>query len=366
MRFLLVLFACAALLAAQDNTGIRGRVEDPQGRTLPDAQIRLYRQDTGAAISGTTSDAGGFEFPDLEPGAFLVEVGREGFQTSTTPVDVRRGKLESVNITLHLAGVNQRVVVTADDQAQSINEVSKALSVISHDEIVNRNSYSLTDLLSTTPGLQSLNDGGPGQYTTMSIRGLPTSAGAILVDGLRFRDAATTQGDATSFLAQLNVINPDHIEILRGSGSSLYGSNAVGGAVNVVSDAGGGPTHGDFQIEGGNLGLFRTRASIGGSAIKDRLKYSAGILHLNVMSGVDGQDASRSTGLQGFARFDLNPKMSFERPILGFRRFRADKQYAHFRGHSAVEHTRHKRRACDSFVPRRSANSYCRRYPQFR
>ncbi len=310
IRLLCLIAALGFSLAAQNIAGIDGTVRDPQGRAVV-AQLRLFRQDTRSAVSFTTSDSGVFHFQRLEPGSFLLEVSREGFQTATIPVEIVSGEVKELTVPLHLAGVSQNVVVTAADQAQTIDQVSKALTVISHDEIVNRNDYSLTQMLSTTPGLQILNDGGPGENTTMSIRGLPASAGAVLVDGLRFRDASATQADVTSFLSALNFVNADHIEILRGSGSSLYGTNAVGGAVNVVSDQGGGATHGDLQAEGGNLGLFRTRASIGGGAFGNRLKYSAGILHLNVTSGVDGQDANRSTGVQGFARYDFSPKISF-------------------------------------------------------
>jgi iron complex outermembrane receptor protein len=310
IRYIFAFAACVAILNGQNATGITGAVKDPQGRMVSGAHLRLFRQDTRAALSGAVSDSGTFRFEDLTPGIFLLEAGREGFQTSTVTVQVEQGSLKEVNVTLPLAGVNQSVVVTAADQAQTVDEVSKAMTVVSHDEIINRNNYALSDILTTTPGLQIRNQGGPGQYTAMSVRGLPASAGAILVDGLRFRDAGTTQADATSFLSALNFVNADHIEVLRGSGSSLYGTNAVGGAVNVVSDQGGGPLHGDLQVEGGNIGFFRTRANIGGGAFGDRFKYSAGILHLNVMSGVDGQDANRSSGLQGFARYDLTPKMS--------------------------------------------------------
>ena len=64
---------------------------------------------------------------------------------------------------------------------------------------------------------------------------------AVLIDGLRFRDAAATQGDASGLLEDLIVTDVSRLEVLRGSGSSLYGSNAVGGVVNVVTDEGGGP-----------------------------------------------------------------------------------------------------------------------------
>jgi vitamin B12 transporter len=307
---LLGLFAFVTLVHAQDPTGIVGVVKDPQGRVIPGAQLNLYRQDTRARLSTTSSYTGAFEFRDIAPGTFLLETASDKFQTSTLDVEVNRGVTKEITVTLSIAGVSQQVVVTAADQAQTTDQVSKALTVVSHDEIVNRNDYSVSDILTTTPGLQVRNEGGPGQNTTISVRGLPTSATAVLIDGLRFRDASTTQADSSSFLSTLNVIDTDHIEILRGSGSSLYGTDAVGGAINVVSDVGGGPTHGDLQVEGGTLGFFRARGSIAGGFLGDRLTYSAGILHLNVMSGVDGQDANRSTGLQGFARYDFTPKIS--------------------------------------------------------
>jgi iron complex outermembrane receptor protein len=311
IRYICALAACAALLKGQNATGITGTVRDPQGRLVPGALLHLYPQDGRSAANSTaTSEAGAYRFEGLTPGIFLLEAEHAQFQTSTVTVRVERGSVTTVEISLALAGVNQSVIVTAAGQAQTPDEVSKAISVVSHDEILNRDNYSLSDILTTIPGLQIRNEGGPGQFTAMSFRGLPNSAGAILIDGLRFRDASTTQGDASSFFSALNFIDADHIEVLRGSGSSLYGTNAVGGAVNVVSDQGGGPTHGDFQVEGGNLGFFRTRGSIAGGALGDRLQYSAGILHLNVMSGVDGQDTNRATGLQTFIRYDFTPKIS--------------------------------------------------------
>jgi vitamin B12 transporter len=309
-RFFLALAFAAVLLNSRTGTSISGTVKDPQGRAIPGAQVHLYRLDTRSDLSTVTSETGTFEFSDLAPGSFYIEASQNEFQTTTVTVTVEADTAKQVEITLPLAGVSQQIVVTAADQAQTTDQVSKAFTNISHDQIVNRNDFAITDLLSTTPGLQIRNEGGPGQNTSMSFRGLPESAGAILVDGLRFRDAATTQGDASSFLSALNFINADHIEIMRGSGSSLYGTDAVGGAVNVVSDVGGGPTHGDLQVEGGTLGFFRTRGSIAGGVLGDRLQYSAGILHLNVMSGVDGHDTNRSTGIQGFGRYDFSSKFS--------------------------------------------------------
>jgi iron complex outermembrane receptor protein len=309
-QFLFVISITAAGLVAQSSADLSGQITDAQGGAVSDAIVALFRQDTSTPQTVRTDGSGEYRFTGITPGNLLLEVKKEGFRTTTLNLALQRGAPKHQNVVLQIAGVNQSVIVTAAGEAQTPGEVSKSVSVISHDEIVNRNDYAVADLLTTVPGVQIFNQGGPGQYTKMSIHGLPASAGAILVDGLRFRDAATTQGDATSFLPVLNVVDADHIEVLRGSGSSLYGTNAVGGAVKVVTDQGGGPLHGQAQVEGGNLGLFRARGTIAGGALQDKLKYTFGLLHLNVMSGVDGQDTYRSSGLQAFARYDFTPKLS--------------------------------------------------------
>ncbi len=75
---------------------------------------------------------------------------------------------------------------------------------------------------------------------------------------------------------------------LRGLGSSIYGTNATAGVINMVTDQGGGPVRGELSGEGGGLGLFRGLARISGGLKNDRLQYSAGLANLNVNGGVDG------------------------------------------------------------------------------
>ena len=126
------------------------------------------------------------------------------------------------------------------------------------------------------PGFASNNAAGPGYNTTIQIRGLRTFDTAVLIDGMRFRDAGATQGDASSFLTDLLLVDTARIEVLRGAGSSVYGTNAIGGVINIVTDSGSGPFHGSVTADGGGLGEFRGLARFSGGAMQNRLHYSAG------------------------------------------------------------------------------------------
>ncbi|HTM48600.1 MAG TPA: TonB-dependent receptor [Bryobacteraceae bacterium] len=307
---LFLTIGCETALLGQSPVPLRGVVLDPQGRPVAAARLSLFASANSNRIGQAQTVNGEFEFPGIPAGRYLIQAVAEGFRQTTVPVDFQPGAGRTVDVQLQVEGVRQSVVVTAEAGAQSMDQIAKAVSVISRAEIDARDEYSVSETVRNTPGLVVRNLGGPGQSTSIRSRGLGPSATAVLIDGMRFRDVATTQADASSFLGNLNIINPESVEVLRGSGSSLYGTNAVGGVVNVVTDQGGAPLHADLQVEGGNLGLLRGRGSVGSAALDNRLLYSGGLLHLNVMSGVDGHDRARSTGAQGFARYILGAGVS--------------------------------------------------------
>ncbi|HUQ95115.1 MAG TPA: TonB-dependent receptor plug domain-containing protein, partial [Bryobacteraceae bacterium] len=318
LRFLSPLAAlCWATIVFGQTAPLRGIVVDPQGQPIQSARLTLFNSATAGQIGQVQTIDGRFEFSAVPAGRYLIETTAEGFRQTAVRLDFRAGANTTVKVRLEIEGVQQSILVTAEAAAQSLDETAKAVSVIDRPEIDNRNEYSLYETLRNTPGLTIRNLGGPGQSTSIRSRGLGPSATAILIDGMRFRDVATTQGDASSFLGGLNIVNPKRVEVLRGSGSSLYGTNAVGGIINIVTEQGGVPAHGDLQLEGGSLGLLRGRGSLGGATLHNRLLYSGGLLHLNVLRGVNGNDRARSTGAQGFARYQLREGLLASARFLG-------------------------------------------------
>lgn len=308
---LLVAMTLTGAVRAQTNDSdlnISGHVKDPQNANVPGATVTLYGRERSFSLVTTTDSSGAYSFKHLAPGEYLVEAEASGFAMAPAQtVSLTRGQAATLDIALQLSGLRNSVVVTASDTPQTVDEVSKALTVVDSQEIEERNELAIPEALRTVPGLRVQQLGGPGSFTSIKTRGLPSEDTALLIDGIRFRDAGSTQGDASGFLEDLIVTDVSRLEVLRGSGSSLYGSNAVGGVVNVVTDEGGGPIHGSVLGEGGNLGLFRTRAQLAGGVNNNRVVYSAGFSFLNVTRGIDDEDEARTTSGQGRILFRLTP-----------------------------------------------------------
>jgi iron complex outermembrane receptor protein len=302
--------------ASADGAGLTGRITDGHGAAVAAADVRVRRED-GTVSRRTASDAtGAFTVSALPSGSYVVEVEKPGFGAEVALVSVPGSGTATHDVALGAAGVRESVVVTASGLPQSTLETSKAVTVIDAEEMAARNTVSLADVVRLTPGIQVRDGGGPGQQGSVRIRGLRTDGAAVLVDGLRLRDSASTQGDITAYWANLGVVDFDRVEVLRGSASSLYGSNAVGGAINIVTREGG-PQRSDGQFELGALGHSRARGTTGGSFADGRVSYSAGALHWLVRDGVDGDDRARSAGGQGSVRAQLDDATSLGVRVYG-------------------------------------------------
>jgi iron complex outermembrane receptor protein len=307
----LVLALLSVTASAQNagNASITGHVKDPQGANLPGAIVRLYGHARTFSLTTTTDSTGTYRFDKLAPGEYLVEAEAQGFATANAEqVTIEKGQGATHDISLELSSVRSTVVVTASDTPQSVDETSKAITVVENQDINDRDESAIAESLRNVPGLRVQQLGGPGSFTSIKTRGLRTEDTAVLIDGFRFRDAAATQGDASGFLEDMIVTDVSRIEVLRGSGSSLYGSNAIGGVINLVTDEGGGPVHGSVLAEGGGLGFFRGRGQVAGGSNDNRVVYSGGFTHLNVSRGIDGDDEARNTSGQGRVLFRFSPK----------------------------------------------------------
>ncbi|MEZ5402842.1 MAG: TonB-dependent receptor [Bryobacteraceae bacterium] len=300
-------FVLPLIVFSLDAATLRGRVLDPDGAGVPGAVVHLRSRDGGFAQSAMCDGTGAYLIANLAETAYLAVADAPDFASSAAqPVELRGDR--ELDLTLSLARLSTELSVTAASTAQSPAEISKAFDLIDKHEIDARAEYSLVEALRLTPGIRVMQLGGPGALARIHSRGLRAFDTSLLIDGFRFRDVSAPQADGAGFFGDFLLLGTERIEVLRGSGSSLYGTHAIGGVVNMVTADGSGPFHGEVSGEGGGLGLFRGVARAGGGLLDDRLRLSGAVSHLNVTSGIDANDPTRNWSAQGFAQYVLTPR----------------------------------------------------------
>ncbi len=153
------------------------------------------------------------------------------------------------------------VVVTATKIETPLAQVGGAITVITQEELRTFGQHELGEALRGTPGVEIQRSGSLGKTTSIRIRGANPNQVQLLVDGLRVKSPTLGTAD----LAELPVDAVDRIEIVRGPQSGLYGADAIGGVVNVITRKGHGPPRASAHFEGGSYDTFRLRAGVQGS-----------------------------------------------------------------------------------------------------
>jgi iron complex outermembrane receptor protein len=315
-RTLALLLALSALAYGQSGSSVTGHVTDQQGANVAGAEVRL-RSRSGAQLLTTSDDNGAYSFRNVAPGDYVVEIKASGFATFTSrELTLTRGQSAGNEIKLSVEAVSESVVVTASGTAQRIDELSKAVSVLDAQTIEARRELTLPESLRGIPGIRVQQQGSIGALTSVRLRGQRNFDTAILLDGLRVRDASDINGSAVVVIPDLLPGDLDRVEVLRGSGSSIYGTNAIGGVINLVPRTGTGRSHFEFGFDGGGLGLFRERIRAAGG-IGKRAGYSVGLTRLDVRHGVDGNDEYGNTVGAGRLQFNVTPTVKISANFYG-------------------------------------------------
>lgn len=154
------------------------------------------------------------------------------------------------------------VIVSANRLPTTSADVGSSSTVITSEEIAQKQQPLVADILRGTPGLDVVRSGGPSQITSVFMRGADSDHTLVLIDGIEANDPSSPTR-AFDF-STLTVDDIDQIEVIRGPQSTLWGSNAIGGVVNIVTRRGAGPLTGYFSSEAGSFNTFRESAGFSG------------------------------------------------------------------------------------------------------
>jgi vitamin B12 transporter len=203
------------------------------------------------------------------------------------------------------------VVVTATRIRQPLSEIGTSVSVMPGDQMQEQKLGLVAPAMQQLPGVEVNQAGSPGTQTDVTIRGSTAAQTLVLIDGVDVNTGSTGGFDFSTITTD----NVEQVEVVRGSGGALYGSQAIGGVVNVISKQGEGAPHFSLLSEGGNRGTERQVGTANGAIGK--LGYSGSISYQSTEGFRPINDASDN--LSGALRLDyqLNDKTT----VRGFARY---------------------------------------------
>ena len=259
--FLLVLYLLFSLSYASAQR-LQGTVSSETGERIPFASVTVLNSSKGAVC-----DQDGQFALDLPAGNYQVAVSALGFAALIRPVTVAAGENAPLNFKLQKQGLAlDEVVVTAEKTEADAQQTPAAISVLTARQLREYRVWSMSDLSALAPSLQTVEHGGSTSSVFLNIRGTmglhSQSAVATYIDGVY-------QFEAFSVPLQFN--NVARIEVLRGPQGTLYGRNAFGGVINIITKKPTNTTEGQVQVEAGNYAQQRYSLAFSTPLVKDKL-----------------------------------------------------------------------------------------------
>lgn len=250
---------------AQRNNQISGRVVDTRTRE-PLVTVNVYLKDT--YLGAITDGNGNYTITRIPAGDYMLVVDMIGYQNVTKgPLHLTSGDAVQINFALEEKQIvfNRPVTVTATRGKSIATEIPSSVDVITLETLELRNPDNIAEALENVQGVYIKDYGGLGDLKTISLRGSTSAQVLILLDGQRINSAQNGQVD----LSTISVEGVERIEVVRGSNSAIYGADAVGGVVNIITKR-----HGESQGFSGSVSSMV--GSFGSRSYESSLLYAKG------------------------------------------------------------------------------------------
>ena len=263
------LTAAAGPALAQPGSFISGSVTDSGGAPISGVRVELLDAAGNSSTAQTTTEVGSYQLTAPAPGRYQLSATLQGYTPVKAPVEVQDRPVVR-NLVLKTTELTETIVVSGSRSATKVKDVPAAITVVSGEEVqLDRRALSLEESLKFVPGVRVEDELGSAGRTRIIIRGTGTRANSpagsgirgikILVDGIPKNNAGGSAQDLTN----IDLEAVDHIEVLRGPSSALYG-NQSGGVVNIITQTGQPTTFAEYRETVGSYGLFREHAKVGG------------------------------------------------------------------------------------------------------
>jgi outer membrane cobalamin receptor len=281
--FILLLLACAQCAALAST--LEGTVLDPSGKPVPGARISLLRSLT--VIEERQADAKGvYKFEGLQEGPYQLAASARGLACPVMNIQVRKDGNQRQDVNLALSALESRVIVSASLGGALAPQIGSSVSLVSKQDIDDRGAQNALEIIRGIPGIEVNQTGRRGGVTGVYIRGGESKYNAVMVDGIPLNDFG-----GSFDMASLPADGIERVEITRGPQSALYGSNAVTGVINIISNRGEGAPSFTALAEGGSN--YTRRFATGGSGLTRGFSWSYNLSRLD-SDGVVANDRYRN------------------------------------------------------------------------
>ena len=246
-------WAAGSGLQAQDLRGtVEGVVRSADGgRPVADAMVGVF----GLGRHVSSDSTGRFVLTDVRFGSQRVEVRAIGYQPSALAVTVVPGEVTQVELQLKPAVVNlPEVVVSSSREEQLASATAVSVGVIRGEEIRETRGHHPSEIVNRTPGVYVSNLGGEGHATAIRQPITTKALYAYLEDGVPIRSTGFFNHNA---LYEINIPQAGRLEVIKGPGTAVYGSDAVGGVVNVFTRDPSPTPEAELFVEGGSSTYLR-------------------------------------------------------------------------------------------------------------
>jgi outer membrane receptor protein involved in Fe transport len=231
-------------------SGLVITVKDSNGAVVPGAAVTISGGSVLTSLAQTDAE-GKVTFSEPRSGNVTITAEAAGFPKAVKTVQLNGG--QQVEIVLVPGGLSETVNVTAARTQISNEDTAVPVSVVDREEIDKKGINVIGDIFRTLPGTSTVNEG--AFQVRPRIRGLDSNRVLILVDGERLNNSRTSTAQSGIETGLVETSQIESVEVVRGSGSVLYGTDALGGTINIITKDTPARRDGGFRF-GGSLDTF--------------------------------------------------------------------------------------------------------------
>ncbi|MCX7833145.1 MAG: TonB-dependent receptor [Ignavibacteria bacterium] len=227
--FSLLIFIPILKSYSQNISDIKGKVIDIEtGEPISSVSVLLYNNKEN--FQSSTDVDGIFYIKKVPEGSYILKVSRIGYKSKEIEVKVFRYTEQNIIIKLATNPIEtEEINVTSYLYTKSIRSIPSPIEIVDKEQILKTTSKTLSEIISTKSGIFLTRDGIWG--TDVNIRGLSKNNIVTIIDGNRIETAT----DLSARLSMLDVSDIERVEIIKGGASTLYGTGATGGVVNIYT-----------------------------------------------------------------------------------------------------------------------------------